>query len=61
MRIINTGKANQGKYICIGENNHGKVERIFYVRVSVQILVRYCVPPVPHVVEHADHGLKSDH
>lgn len=37
MRIIESKKSNQGKYLCIAENDYGKVEKVFYVNIEVPI------------------------
>lgn len=37
MRIVDTKKSNQGKYLCQVENDFGKLERVFYVNVEVPI------------------------
>lgn len=37
MRIIDSKKSNQGKYLCIAENDFGKVEKVFYLNIEVPI------------------------
>jgi hypothetical protein len=37
MRIIESKKSNQGKYLCIAENDYGKIEKVFYVNIEVPI------------------------
>lgn len=37
MRIVDTKKSNQGKFLCEGENEFGKVVRVFYIKVDVPI------------------------
>lgn len=37
MRIIDTKKHNQGKFVCVAENELGRVERVLYVKVDVPI------------------------
>lgn len=37
VRIIDTKKSDQGKFLCIAENSLGRIERVFYVKVEVPI------------------------
>ena len=37
MRIVDAKKSNQGKFLCLAENDFGKVEKVFYVSVEVPI------------------------
>lgn len=37
MRIVDTKKSHQGKYLCVAENAFGKIEKVFYVNVEVPI------------------------
>lgn len=37
MRIVDTKKSNQGKFLCVAQNDFGKIERVFYVNVEVPI------------------------
>lgn len=37
MRVIESKKSNQGKYLCRAENDYGKIEKVFYVNIEVPI------------------------